>query len=90
MRYFLISDNHDTLVGLRLAGIEGVLVHDREAVTAALDRAALDPEIGIVLITEKLAGLAGAELDERKKSRPKPLILEIPDRHGTRRAADSM
>ncbi|HEX3027523.1 MAG TPA: ATP synthase subunit F, partial [Clostridia bacterium] len=27
MRFYLISDNVDTQVGLRLAGIEGVVVH---------------------------------------------------------------
>ena len=36
MRYYLISDNHDTLTGMRLAGIEGTLVRDREGVEAAL------------------------------------------------------
>ncbi|HXK89450.1 MAG TPA: ATP synthase subunit F, partial [Thermosynergistes sp.] len=28
MKAFLVSDNHDSLVGMRLAGIEGVEVHD--------------------------------------------------------------
>ena len=29
MRFYLISDNVDTQVGMRLAGIEGVVVHER-------------------------------------------------------------
>ena len=32
MRFALISDNHDTYLGMRLAGIEGVIVHDRDGV----------------------------------------------------------
>ena len=30
MRFYLISDNVDTQVGMRLAGIEGVVVHEPE------------------------------------------------------------
>ena len=30
MKFFLISDNIDTLIGLRLVGIEGVVVHTRK------------------------------------------------------------
>ena len=32
MRFYLISDNVDTQVGMRLAGIEGVVVHEPEEV----------------------------------------------------------
>ncbi|MEE1127421.1 MAG: ATP synthase subunit F, partial [Acutalibacteraceae bacterium] len=28
MKFYLISDNHDTVTGLRLAGIEGEVVHE--------------------------------------------------------------
>ena len=46
MKFFLISDNVDTVTGMRLAGIEGVVVHeaqepDRHAdmdVTASISR----------------------------------------------------
>ena len=37
MRMFLISDNVDTQTGMRLSGVEGVLVHTREEVLRALD-----------------------------------------------------
>ena len=29
MKLFLISDNIDTYTGMRLAGVEGVVVHER-------------------------------------------------------------
>ena len=32
MRFFLLSDNIDTQMGMRLAGIEGVVVHERQEV----------------------------------------------------------
>ena len=42
MRFYLISDNADTLVGMRLAGIEGELVHDAQAVEDAVNRCLAD------------------------------------------------
>ena len=39
MKFFLLSDNIDTRMGLRLAGIEGVVVHEKHETHEALDRA---------------------------------------------------
>ena len=38
MKCFLISDNSTTLAGMRLAGIEGVVVHEREEVLNELKK----------------------------------------------------
>ena len=35
MKYFLISDNVDTLAGMRLVGVRGVVVHEEDEVRAA-------------------------------------------------------
>lgn len=90
MKFFLISDNIDTQTGMRLAGIEGVVAHTRDEVSAALDAALKIPDLGILLITEKLAGLARGALTELKLSRSLPLVVEIPDRHGTKRLPNSI
>ena len=37
MKIFLISDNVDTQTGLRLAGIEGVVVHEKGELKDALN-----------------------------------------------------
>ena len=88
MKMYLISDNVDTQTGMRLAGVEGVVVHERQELKEALEKAAADPEIGILLLTEKF----GREFpdiiaDMRLRCRT-PLLVEIPDRHGTGRKAD--
>ncbi len=85
MRYFVIADNTDTHVGLRLAGIEGVIARSREEGLAAIDEALADPTIGILLITEALAEQCADRLDSLKLGGRTPLIVEIPDRHGTRK-----
>ncbi len=83
MKFFLISDNTHTQMGMRLAGIEGVVVHEPEKVMDALEKAMADKENAVVLITEKLMSLCRDKIYEIKLNRPKPLIVEIPDRHGT-------
>lgn len=90
MRMYLISDNLDTQTGMRFAGVEGVVVHTKEAVKKALDQALDNPEIGIILITEKLGLLIPEELNQVKMTYEIPLVVEIPDRHGSRRTKDSI
>jgi len=87
---FLISDNVDTRTGMRLAGIEGVVVHEREEVLSALNDALENHDIGIILLTEKLMDLVQDEVMGIKLNRDFPLIVEIPDRHGSRRDADAI
>ena len=53
MKMFLISDNIDTYTGMRLVGVEGVVVHEREELKKALEEAIANKENGVILLTEK-------------------------------------
>lgn len=88
MKMYLISDNVDTLTGMRLAGVEGSLVHEREELRKELTKALADKSIGIILLTEKFGREFPEVIDEVKLERKLPLIVEIPDRHGTGRKPD--
>ena len=88
MKMFLISDNVDTYTGMRLAGVDGVVVHEREELRQALETAMSDKSIGIVLLTEKFGREFPEMIDEIKLKRKMPLLIEIPDRHGTGRRKD--
>lgn len=90
MKMYLISDNIDTQVGMRLAGIEGSVVHDEESAKAEIDKAVKNPEIGILILTEKAGALVKEYLDDLKLTIHTPLIIEIPDRHGSRDIASSI
>lgn len=90
MRFWLISDNIDTMVGMRLAGIEGALCHEEDEVHQALKEAIADPEIGVVLITERLVKLCPDLIYDVKLHYKTPLLVEIPDRHGSGRSKDSI
>lgn len=88
MKMFLISDNVDTQTGMRLAGVEGVVVHERQEFKDALEKTMADPEIGLVLIVEGLGRNYPDIISDKKVELQKPLIVEIPDRHGTGRRPD--
>lgn len=90
MKYFVITDSTDTRVGLRLAGIEGVVVRDADETRRAIASAAQDPEIGILLITEHLASQYAGLIAPLKLTAHTPLVVEIPDRHSAGRASDSI
>ena len=85
MKMFLISDNTDTLTGMRLAGIEGVVVHDEKSFSEALTRAVSNAEYGIVLLTEKLSRDYPDISGPAREHGGLPLIIDIPDRHGSSR-----
>lgn len=90
MKFYLISDNIDTLTGMRLAGVEGVVVHEPEEAKNAIEKAALEKENGILLITERLSNLCKETVDRIKMEQKMPLVVIIPDRHGTGRDKDSI
>ncbi len=85
MRMYLISDNVDTYTGMRLAGVDGVVIHSKKHLKEQLDKAIADKTIGVILITEKFSREFPEIIDDVKLNRRLPLIVEIPDRHGTGR-----
>lgn len=88
MKMFLISDNVDTLTGMRLAGVEGCTVHERAELRKALEDAIANKENGIILLTEKFGREFPDIIDDVRLNRRLPLLIEIPDRHGTGRKPD--
>ena len=85
---YLISDNIDTWTGMRLAGIEGAVVHEKQELQRELDKVLADKEIGIVLLTEKFGREFPGLINDVKLNHRLPLFVEIPDRHGTGRKPD--
>lgn len=90
MRSFLISDNRDTWVGMKLAGIEGVMLHEKQDILDTMKKLMKDEEIGIIIVTEKIVDLASEEIMNWKLKKARPLIIEIPDRHGSSRSENAI
>jgi len=90
MKFFLISDNTDTQMGLRLAGIEGIVAHTQEEVLRELNKAIADDSIAIVLMTTLAINTCPTIIAELKLKLSKPLIVEIPDRHGSAKIGETI
>ena len=83
MKMYLISDNVDTYTGMRLAGVDGVVVHEREELREALENVLSDKRVGTVLLTEKFGREFPDIIGTFRLERTMPLPVEIPDRHCT-------
>ena len=90
MKFYLISDNIDTQMGMRLAGVEGEIAHTPEEVEEAMKHAFSDEDIAVVLMTEKLVQMCHERVYDLKLNCRRPLIVEIPDRHGNSHITDAI
>lgn len=88
MKLFLISDNLDTYTGMRLAGIDGIVVHEKNEFVEALDKAMADKEIGVILVTERFNKEYPEIIEDVKLNKRIPLVIYIPDRHGSDSGSD--
>ncbi len=64
-----MSDNHDSLVGMRFAGIQGCLVHTADEAFAAIDRALKIRTFAILAVTEKVAEMAPDVIQQLARAR---------------------
>ncbi len=81
MEFYVIGDP-DTVLGFSLAGIEGRDVKDSREALAAIKETLGYQDIGILLITERIAHELRDEIDSVMLARKFPLIVEIPDVDG--------
>lgn len=82
MKVFVISDNVDTQMGMRLAGIDGVVVHEKNEVIETLEDLIKAKEYAIILLTTKIVEMIPETIAHYKLTLSQPLLCEIPDRHG--------
>ena len=90
MKFFLLSDNIDTQMGMRLAVIDGIVIHERDEVLRELKQAMSREDIAVILMTTKLIQTCPEIISELKLKQPKPLIVEIPDRHGSAKVGETI
>lgn len=77
MKLFLLSDDNDTIMGMRLAGVEGRQIDSVDEFMEYYTNAKQE-DIGILLITYSVKKMLGEQLNVLKKNNF-PLIVEIPD-----------
>ena len=81
MKFFVIGD-HETVLGLRLVGVDGAVAVGRDAALVALKGAVAKDDVGVVLVTERVAAEIRDEVEARLYGIGFPLVLEIPDSSG--------
>jgi V/A-type H+-transporting ATPase subunit F len=81
MQFYVIGDE-STVTGFGLAGVEGEVVETADEAREALTKAFASPDIGIIIVTERIAAQLREEMEEFIFGRTFPLIIEIPDRTG--------
>jgi V/A-type H+-transporting ATPase subunit F len=81
MKIFVVG-NQEAVLGFSLVGVHGKAVASAPEVNEALDEALSNAENGIVLVTEDVAGLVQARMDQLKLRSTVPLVVEIPGPQG--------
>jgi V/A-type H+-transporting ATPase subunit F len=81
VRYHIIGDE-DAVLGFGMVGVPGRAVTTAEEAGEALKAALADGDVGIIIITERIADLVRPTVDRYLFTGRFPLIIEIPDRRG--------
>ena len=77
MQYYIIGDE-DTVLGFGMVGVKGQVVHNEVEAEDAFNHALESGDIGIIIITERIAELIRGTVDRFIFTRKFPLIVEIP------------
>ena len=81
MTYAVIGDE-DTVLGFTLVGLRGRSVSSQKEAEDAFHAVISETEVGIILVTERVAELIRPLVDGYIFGSSFPLIVEIPDRFG--------
>ena len=72
----------DTYPHISLAGVQGIIVTTKEETRNAFDQATQTDDVGILLITERVAQMIREKVDKWIIGGGQPLVVEIPDSQG--------
>ena len=81
MKHYIIGDE-DAVLGFGMVGVHGAVAQNPDEAERAFRTALEDSEVGIVIITERVAELIRPAIDRYMFTVNFPLIVEIPDRLG--------
>ncbi|MGA1869494.1 MAG: V-type ATP synthase subunit F [bacterium] len=81
---FLVIGDKDTVVGFGLVGVRGLVADSETEAMKALKQAIKEQEVGIILITERLAKRIQTTINKLLiNRRENHIILQIPDTNGS-------
>ena len=74
----LVIGHPDAVLGFSIAGVGGRVASTAEEINQALDEAQAAKDVGVVLVTQDVAELIPARMEQLKLRSTVPLIVEIP------------
>ena len=78
----LVIGHPDAVLGFSLAGVHGQAVTNAAEANEALDSAFASKDTGIILVTQDVAKLVQARVEDLKLHSTVPLVVEIPSPEG--------
>jgi V/A-type H+-transporting ATPase subunit F len=78
LKFHVIGDA-DTVLGFRLAGVDGDIVQTPDEIRVCLERALGRKDLGILIMPERIAQSVRPQVDQHVTRSAFPLIIEIPD-----------
>ena len=78
----LVIGHPNAVLGFSLAGVHGQAVTTLDEVNQALDHALAAKDVGIILVTQDVARLIPARVEDLKLHSTIPLVVEIPSPEG--------
>lgn len=77
MKILGISDNRDTAVGLKLGGIDTIVIKNNKEIIEKIQQITENKQVGILVITNKIYEMAKKEFDNITFNNKFPLIVKI-------------
>lgn len=78
MRMVYISKERDSVVGLRLAGVQSFMLKEDQEIIDKIKELSDDKDVGILNITEEVYEIAKEEIDDIRLNKAFPLIVIMP------------
>lgn len=78
----LVIGHPEAVLGFSLAGVGGQAVTSADEANQALDKAFAAKDIGIILVTQDIAGMIQSRVEDLKLHSTIPLVVEIPSPAG--------
>jgi V/A-type H+-transporting ATPase subunit F len=83
MKYAIIGDE-DAVLSFGMVGVSGKVATNPDEATNTFQEILEDKEVGIIIVTESVADMMRPTVEKYLLTVSFPLIVEIPDRKGTK------
>lgn len=78
MQIKIISDTNETLIGMRLSGIDGVVAKTEDEIIRQYNKIKSEKDVGLILITEQIDSICKTFFNDIKINSNFPLVAVVP------------